>query len=325
MPARSPLAPQSPAHDLIEPEGVDALLCHRSFQAMNTNVQVFIREGGFAPLLAAAQEAFQREEARLSRFRPDSELSRFNARTTDRFPVSPEMLRVIELAQRFCRLTQGLFEPAVLANLEAAGYDRSFELIAAAADTPTGARLAEARGSVLDLRLGPSDLTVEGPPGLRIDLGGIGKGYTVDRTAEVLARARDFLVNAGGDIYASGRGPDGDGWLVAIADHFDPAVDIAQLWLRDEALATSTVAVRRWQRAGRWQNHLIDPRTGAPVDSGSVSVSVIARTAVEADVFAKTALLLGPDEGRRFLESRRLPGLFALSDGRVRATRDWPE
>ena len=291
---------------------------------MNTNVQVFIREAGFAPLLAMAQEVVEREEARLSRFRPDSELSRFNARTIDRVRVSPELLRVLELAQRFCRQTEGVFDPAVLPDLEAAGYDRSFELIAPAADIPAEGRAAAARGSVRDLRLGPSDLTVEAPLGLRIDLGGIGKGYTVDRAAEVLAPARDFLVNAGGDIYASGRGPDGDGWLVAIADHFDPAVDIAQLWLRDEALATSTVAVRRWQRAGRWQNHLIDPRTGAPVDNGIVSVSVIARTAVEADVFAKTALLLGPDEGWRFLESRRLPGLFALSDGRVRATQDWP-
>ena len=151
------------------------------------------------------------------------------------------------------------------------------------------------------------------------------RGTPSTGAAEVLAPARDFLVNAGGDIYASGRGPDGDGWLVAIAGPLDPAVGIAQVWLRDEALATSTVAVRRWRRGGRWQNHLIDPRTGAPVDNGIVSVSVIARTAVEADVFAKTALLLGPHEGRRFLESRRLPGLFALSDGRGGLTRDWPE
>jgi thiamine biosynthesis lipoprotein len=132
------------------------------------------------------------------------------------------------------------------------------------------------------------------------------------------------LVEAGGDIHAAGNGPDGDGWAVAVADPSDLSRDIDVVTLRDEALATSTVLLRRWRRNGQWLNHLIDPRTRRPVDNGIVSVSVLASTATEADVFAKTALLLGLDEGTRFLNRQGSHGLFVTTDGACAVTHAWP-
>jgi thiamine biosynthesis lipoprotein len=94
--------------------------------------------------------------------------------------------------------------------------------------------------------------------------------------------------------------------------------------LRYQALATSTVARRRWQRDGRWLHHLIDPRTGEPALSDAISVSVIAPTAVEADVFAKVALLLGSENGIHFLHGQGVQGLFVATDGSWQATAGWP-
>jgi thiamine biosynthesis lipoprotein len=166
--------------------------------------------------------------------------------------------------------------------------------------------------------------TVKAPAGLRLDLGGIGKGYAVDGAARALAPTADFLVDAGGDIFASGDGPAGDGWPVAVADPLREDADLGVVRLRDQALATSTVARRRWQRDGRWLHHLIDPRTGEPALSDAISVSVIAPSAVEADIFAKVALLLGSENGTHFLRAQGAQGLFIATDGSWRATAEWP-
>jgi thiamine biosynthesis lipoprotein len=182
------------------------------------------------------------------------------------------------------------------------------------------------RGSVTfaSVVIDPVSRTVRAPAGTRIDVGGIGKGYIVDELAAGLKAVGGVLVDAGGDVYAAGNGPDGDGWVVAVSDPIDPDREIDVVTLHDAAVATSTVLLRRWRRNGQWHNHLIDPRTREPVNNGVVSVSVMAQTATEADAFAKTALLLGLDEGTRFLERERLHGLFVMADGARAATAAWP-
>jgi thiamine biosynthesis lipoprotein len=274
-------------------------------------------------LLREAEQVFRDVEERFSRFHPSSELSRLNAMSGRSVTVSTEMFDLLHRCRRFHLLSGGLFDPAILPALESAGYDRSFELVAA--DTRTGARNPTPRsGSIAGLALDRSCLTVQAPPAVRLDLGGIGKGYAVDRAARALAPAADFLVDAGGDIFASGHGPDGDGWVVAVAKPLNEDENLDVVRLRDEALATSTVARRRWQRDARWLHHLIDPRTGEPAQSDSLSVSVTAPSAVEADVFAKVALLLGSEEGKRFIDAQGAHALFVGSDGSCQATTGWP-
>jgi thiamine biosynthesis lipoprotein len=312
------------------PAGPDAALVpaaltpplHWRFFAMNTDVRIFVREWHGPEVPQAAENAFHALERRLSRFLPDSELSRLNERAGERTSVSSELFRVLEQCERFHAVTGGAFDPAVLPDLESAGYDRSFEQIESAddADAPT---LMRRSPPFADVVIDCQRLAVECPPGVRLDLGGIGKGFAVDEAARILAPARDYLIDAGGDIYAAGDGWDGPGWLVGIADPLDRGPDLDLVRLRDEALATSTVVRRRWQRGGRWQHHLIDPRTGAPAASGLLSVSVIAPTTVEADVFAKVALISGLQDGRCFLAEQGAPGLFVLEDGSWQTTDDW--
>ncbi len=291
---------------------------------MNTCVQFFTRDWCGSEVLREAEDVFHAAEDRFSRFLPSSELTMLNRCAGNEVVVSHEMHRLLTLSLHYHCLSSGIFDPAILPSLESAGYDRSFEQLNRRRGQATQPRPEIERASVAALDLDSRRLTVRAPRGLRIDLGGIGKGATVDRASEVLSPAENYLVDAGGDIYAAGDGPDGCGWLVAVADSLREEEDLTTVRLRDQALATSSISRRRWWQAGRRSHHLIDPRTGDPAGDGVVAVSAIAETATDADVFAKVALLLGVREGTRFLRAQRAHGLFALSDGSWETTEHWP-
>jgi thiamine biosynthesis lipoprotein len=297
------------------------LLGLRTFDAMNTDVRIVTLAPEVDELMALAEQVFHDTERRFSRFQPESELSRLNSRTADQVRVSPEMMAALRLCTRMHLATGGVFDPAILPALEHAGYDESFERIPVdrgrASDSPPPRR------SINEVNLKESRLTVKAPRDLRLDFGGIGKGLAVDGARAVLAPLGDFVIDAGGDILASGNGPDGDGWLVAVGDPRQPGGELARVTIRNEAIATSSVVRRRWRRGGAEMHHIIDPRRGEPAETECVSVSVIAPTAVEADVYAKCALILGVSAGRTLLEARHYDGLFALRDGSIKMTRRW--
>lgn len=322
MPYHRASRPRNGARSLPAQSG--RILGERKFRAMNTDVRIIVVDWRRTDMLAAAESIFHEVEARFSRFLPESELSAFNARTDDRVGVSPQMMQLVELAVYFNRRTEGLFDPAVLPALEAAGYDCSFERMARDDPDARDPHGAQPDGfSIARVQLDRSQSTLTAPMGLRIDFGGIGKGYAADIASQRLSEARDFLVDAGGDIFASGAGPGGDGWPIGIADPAKGA-DLDVVVLHDQGIATSTTARRRWKRGDRWHNHIINPRTGESAVSEVISASVIAGTATEADVYAKCALMLGPAGGRRFLETNRVQGLLVLDSGDVVRTAGWP-
>ncbi len=140
---------------------------------------------------------------------------------------------------------------------------------------------------------------IELEPGYRLDLGGIAKGYAVDRAATILAEAGPCLVNAGGDLVGSGRL-----WPVGV----ETAEGEITLGLEDGAIATSGRDRRRWRRNGNESHHLIDPVTGAPAEGEFLRVTVVAETAVAAEVLAK-AVFLGA--------SPATPSVLVTTDGRT--------
>jgi thiamine biosynthesis lipoprotein len=173
------------------------------------------------------------------------------------------------------------------------------------------------------VRLDEETRSVTLPRRSRLDLGGIAKGWIVDRVADLLAPHGDFLVDAGGDIAARGEGPDGKpGWLVGVADPVRPDHDLCLARLTDQAVATSTTMRRRWRRGGETLHHLIDPRTGRPAASDVLQATVFAGTAMEADVFAKTALILGRESGLDWLTRRGQPALLVTEDALL-TTPSW--
>ena len=247
----------------------------RSFHAMGTDIELFVDADGAERELDAAEGEFHRLEDVLSRFRENSELSHLNR--VGACEVSTDLARVVELALDARERTGGRFDPTVHDAVVAAGYDRSFELVEPDADgTPSSARCGG------DLRVNGSRFELD--PGVHLDLGGIGKGYTVDRAVELLAEAGPCLVNAGGDVAVRGGS-----WPVGV----DGAVTIE---LSGGGLATSGRDRRHWRRSGRELHHLIDPSTGVPAASDLLRATAVGIDAAEAEVLAKWLFLVGESE-----------------------------
>ena len=287
------------------------------FQAMGTQVTVLVvdRPGSRAVprLLEEVRLLFALEESRFSRFLPHSELSRINA-AGGSLDASPQMWDVLHRARRWWRRTRGAFDPSLLPSLEAAGYDRPFHRLevfpALNPGDPEGSSHAVGMEG-LKLELARERRRVYLEPGLRLDLGGIVKGWTVDRAAELLKDTDAFLVDAGGDVRARGDGVTPPGWPVGVQDPADPQRDVGVLLLRHGAVATSAVHRRRWVRPdGLQAHHIIDPSTGRPAKADLVAATVTADTAEEADVLATALVVLGPHEGLALVEER--PGVEAL-------------
>jgi thiamine biosynthesis lipoprotein len=248
---------------------------------MGTEVELVVRGRASVDLLNEVEQEFERLEQSMSRFRPDSELSRLNREGTT--VASRELLDVVSEAVEARERTGGLFDPTVHDALVAAGYDRTFEELVRA-DT---AHRVPCGGPI---RVEGRRITLA--PGVRLDLGGIAKGYAADRACELLSSAGPCLVNAGGDVAVRGRG-----WPVGV----ETADGTITLLLEERAVATSGSDRRRWPAKGGTAHHLIDPRTGRPAEGDVLRVSVVAGSAVEAEVLAKAAFLGAEVEAPRVI------------------------
>ena len=289
---------------------------------MGTDAHLVVT-GGDAGLVDVARARIESLDARWSRFLPSSELCRMNEVAGSPTVVPPDTFDVVALAIEAWRLTAGRFDPTVLHALVAAGYDRSFEQLAPAATRSapgTGADPAPGCGGiVLDELL----RTVRLPAGVALDLGGIGKGRAADLVVgELLAAgAEGACVNLGGDVRVAGRPPaDAEAWHVGVTDPFDPDVDLCVLAVTGGAVTTSTRLRRRWSGPAGDAHHLLDPATGAPVDSGLAAVTVVAAEAAWAEVLAKAAFVAGAAEGVELLTASGAEGLLVRDDGAVHET-----
>jgi thiamine biosynthesis lipoprotein len=265
---------------------------------MGTEIELLVRPRttGAARTLDAAEAEFHRLEALLSRFREDSELSRLNRDGS--LEAGPDLVRVLELALAARERTEGRFDPTIHNALVAAGYDRSFELLEP--ESGIGPRPAESAAG----RVRTDGARIELEPGVRVDLGGIAKGYAAERAAELLALAGPCLVNAGGDVaIRNGR------WPVGV----ETADGSLTLELSNGGLATSGRDRRHWRRGGVERHHLIDPTTGAPAETDLLRVTAIAADAVEAEVAAKTLFLAGSDRAA----AENVTAVLVTDDGRT--------
>jgi FAD:protein FMN transferase len=287
------------------------------FRAMNTDVSAWLWQADAAAAQRALREVeqfFHAAHARFTRFETNSELSMLNASAGKPFAASPQMFEVVELAVKFSTLTDGWFNPTIIGALEAAGYDQTFDAIKEARDQPPTA--SSPVSAVSAIALDARQRTITLPKGVRIDLGGIAKGWAVQKAAQQLAIYGPCLVDAGGDMMTFGAVPGTRHWSIEIADPFDPENDVMTLNVHDQAVATSGIDRRRWQRNGVWQHHLIDPHTGQPSESDLLTATIIAPTTVEAEVYAKTVFLLGAQAGLDLIEQHpALAGCVVTANG----------
>ncbi len=226
-------------------------------------------------------------------------------------PVGPATREVLDAALAWARRTRGAFDPTV---------GRLMDLW----DIPSGPHpppppddvdVALAHVGWDRVRLGPAGADLGGT---EVDLGGIAKGYAIDRAAEALrARgARGFIVNAGGDLYVAGSRGDRP-WMIGIQHPRDPREFLRVVSPMEGALVTSGDYERFYMWQGERIHHILDPRTGYPA-RGCRSVTVWAPTAADADALATAAFVLGPEDGLALLERQPgVEGLLVGSDGAV--------
>lgn len=249
-------------------------MLERTFHAMNT--EWWIRAyGATSRVLDEAEALVRGTEARLSRFRARSALSVLNR---ERVATDPLLAAVVRAAIGWRDATDAVFDPGVGAALAAAGYDRSFEAV-------RGGRLARADARRPRVSVEGARVSLDGEGTL--DLGGIGKGWAVDRVAEHLeAHGVDrYLVDGGGDLRA-GDTPAAP-WPVGVGDGL-------VAWLGPGAVATSSAAKRRWLTAdGAVAHHIIDTSSGLPASRGVRTAVVAHRWATAADVLATTLVAGG--------------------------------
>jgi len=276
------------------------------FPAMGCEI-VVILPAARASRIETVSALFTQWDARLSRFRPQSDLCRLNAAAGRPTWVREPLLGVLRRALRAARATGGVFDPTLARELSALGYAATFSAIPGeVVERPVPPRASTWR----DVRLGPGGL-VALPADLAVDLGGIAKGMAVDAALAALRAAGvpHALVSAGGDLGVLGRLPGGRPWPVAV----DTADGEIVLSLAAGALATSSTEARRWRTARAEMHHLIDPRTRRPAAGDLVRTTVHAATCEAAEVAAKAALILGAEDGAAFLERRRLTGLLSTA------------
>jgi thiamine biosynthesis lipoprotein len=269
------------------------------FNSMSTFVKISINRELFANDLMPVYKWFETIEDTCSRFREDSELSLLNQQVGKEVEISQDMFLILKEAERFYKETDGIFNPGILSAIENSGYKQSIEHIRGqqvALTSPMNA--AAIMVPAYTLNETRQSVTLSS----RIDLGGIAKGWVIDRAGEVLEKLGFGFINVGGDIRIFGPLP--RPLNVGIESPFDPSIMISSIQVQTGALATSTSMKRRWKLQEKWNHHLIDPDTGKPSESKIISATVTAPTAVEADVWAKTILLMGEQKAKELLTQK---------------------
>ena len=276
------------------------------FAALGTTAVVAVTEKrALGEACATLVDQLERLDRACSRFRPDSELQRANARAGTTVAVSPLLAELIEMALAAAETTGGCVDPTLGSQLRAAGYDRTFSLVRDR-DSWSFAERRILSEQWRRIELDTDRLTLRAPHGIELDLGATAKAWASDRAARTIAGqiGCGVLVSLGGDIAVAGD----TAWPIRIAeDHTAPLDGPGPVVsIQSGGLATSSTTVRRWRTDAGDAHHVLDPSTGRPAASCWRTVSVAAATCLDANVAATAAIVLSasaPD----WLAERQLP------------------
>jgi thiamine biosynthesis lipoprotein len=286
-------------------------LLERTHQTMGTEVKVtaWTADDARADVaISAVFSEFDRLDDLMSVWKSGSDIARLNNAAGERaVPVSADTREVLRIARQVSEQTDGAFDVtfAALSGLWKFDYQDKDGTVPSRQEIAKRLPLVNYRDLVVEDGAGTARLR---RMGMRVNLGGIGKGYAVDRGVEILRRSgfRDFMIQAGGDMYVSGKRGD-RAWRLGIRDPRGPADRIfATLDLTNGTFSTSGDYERFFIKDGRRYHHIIDLRVGEPATKCR-SVTLVTERAVIADALAKGVFILGPDEGMALIE--RTPGV----------------
>lgn len=261
---------------------------------MNTTITIKSEEGkstvGIQTAIERAFGEFDRIVSQYSRFNPKSELSTLNLQQSKWVSLSEEFFFLVEFALNLAHKTDGIFDPTVIDYLEKYGYDKDYDFSKLENKNLQSeiALLSKTRASFREIELDKKNKKIRLAKNQRIELGGIGKGYAIDCAYKILKKESNrFLIDAGGDIRAMAEN---DPWEVALktSKEGDPKNSV---FIKNEAIASSG----SWARRVKNFHHLLDAKTGKPVEKDYSTVFTIAKTAMDADSWATILFCAGKE------------------------------
>lgn len=303
--------------EVVASPEVSLLRASREAMATLFEVMLPVRCMRAAEAAQAALDLIDELEDQLTVYRAHSEVSRLNERAaSEDVQVEKRLFELLAYAAQLTHETHGAFDIATGALIKAWGFFKR------AGRTPTVLERSEAmkRTGMRHVILDASRQTVRYlRKGLEINLGSLGKGYALDRAAEVLRLdwgvSSALLHGGSSSVLAMGTPADqGDGWIVSLRHPWHPDRSIGTLKLRDRALGTSAATFQHFEYNGRMLGHLLDPRKGWPAE-GLQQASALAPTAAEADALSTAFFVMGMDGARRYCESHPDIGAVMLPWG----------
>jgi FAD:protein FMN transferase len=289
---------------------------HRRSQfLMGTLVEISVIEKDEKLAITSIQQAFReirRLEKLMSIHIPDSEISKINqAAGKDRVSISKELMAVIQRSLFWSEKTAGAFDITVGPAQELWDFDTP--------SLPSKFSIADAIKKIDYRKIQLKEQTVFLPEkGMLLNLGAIAKGYAVDKAIDILKenKIQSALINAGGDLKSIGQRSDQLNWRIGLQHPRNSESLLASFSISGNAVATSGDYQKYFEKNGNRYHHILDPTTGYPATTGSISATVIAKNVMDADALSTAIFVLGSEKGIALLNSLNgVEGLIVDSNG----------
>lgn len=267
--------------------------------AMDTVMTLEAYGANAGTALDAASAEIERLDALWSISSTDGEIARLNA--DKQATVSEDTANLLSRAKAISEDTDGLFACTIEPVMEAWGFTSGNYQV------PDDGTLQTLLSHVDDTQIEIDGSTIRVPADVKVDLGGIAKGFTSDRVMEIFSDSgvESGIISLGGNVQTLGTKPDGSLWRVGIQDPADTSQILATLEVADKAVITSGGYQRNFEQDGVTYHHIIDPRTGYPADSGLTSVTIVSSDGTLADGLSTSLFIMGRDEAIRFWQSHK--------------------
>lgn len=272
--------------------------------------------------LSAARDACRAYERLFSRTLPHSDIARVNNARGEATEVDPRTFDLLERALHYCSESEGVFDVTIGPLVRLWDFKRG--VVADEDALAEAAPHVDWRGVEL-FREGGSCFVRMRDPLAALDAGGIAKGWIADELSDLLADCglSGSIVNLGGNVMVRGEKPTGEAWRVGIRDPKNPGNLLGAVSLREGSAVTSGTYERSFRKDGVLYHHVLDPRTGMPVDTDVAGVTVVARRSIDAEGFSTTLLALGMERGPAFARDHNeiIQAFFVDVDGAITCAR----
>ena len=290
---------------------------------MGTLVEITVSHSDPELIQAVTTQAFdemKRIEQLMSTYIPDSEISRINrAAGKEAIPVSPEVEEVIREGIYWSEQSNGAFDITVEPLVQLWDFDGEKEII------PSESTILKTASLINYRNIEIKDHTVQlKNRGMAINVGGLAKGYAVDRAISILrSQVTNGIVNAGGDLFAFGQKGKHDPWTIGLQHPRKPQDLLAAFAVNNQAIATSGDYQRYFIKDGIRYHHIFDPQTGRPARL-MISATVITTEVMDADALATAVFVMGPDKAIEWVDSmENAEAMLVLEDGSIRYSKNF--